>query len=157
MQPDVQMGNGGPETRLRSHKPVTQETGAHYLPLPSPVFGPCGAPSSEPLGALGVCRQTEAGREAAPQHPLPCSACSGPVPKSCDYFLQFPFCNPFKKTQAQPKQGAPVGSMFPAANRIFRSPGLLCPPRDFCWVGVGQARGCGTAPTHNVPAASSAA
>lgn len=94
-----------------------------------------------------MCRWTEpAGRPleaeeiAAPQH-LPCLACAGAVSKLCEYFFHFPFCNPFKKTHAQPKQGTSVGSMFPAANRIFRSPGLLCPPRDFCWVGVGQAWG----------------
>lgn len=113
----------------------------------------------EPLGCAGGRSQPGGPLRLGREQPLstPCSACSGPVSRSREYFFQFPFCNPFKKTQAQPKQGTSVGSMFPAANRIFRSPGLLCPPQDFCWVGVGQARGCGTAPTHNVPAASSGA
>lgn len=105
---------------------------AHYSPLSSPVYGPWGAS----LGASGSLWRVKANVDSqeaiggwganSPSAP-PCLACSGPVSKFCECFFQFPLGNPFKKTQAQPKQGTSVGSMFPAANRIS-GPQAFCVP-----------------------------
>lgn len=79
-------------------------------------------------------------------------------PSSVDiYFLIFLFVTLSRKPRHSPNKehvGTSVGSMFPAANRLFWFSGLLCPQQDFCWVGVGQAWECGTARRHCVLAAS---
>lgn len=125
-------------------------------------FSPLGAFLSECLWGVHVIGARPGGSlklgESSPSPFSPVLPAMILSPSSVDiYFLIFLFVTHSRKPRHSPNKehvGTSVGSMFPAANRLFWFPGLLCPQQDFCWVGVGQAWECGTARRHCVLAAS---
>lgn len=116
-------------------------------------FSPLGAFLSESLWGVHVIGARPGGSlklgESSPSPFPPVLPAMILSPSSADiYFLIFLFVTHSRKPRHSPNKehvGTSVGSMFSAANRLFRFPGLLCPQQGFCWVGVGQAWECGTA------------